>query len=257
MSVVPVQVGWHILEGKWLSESDTRDLAEVKRDLEERIEKAEREIHNLRIALKVIDEALTKVSFKPASKLVVQQTGAPAPQTEPAAVVAQNAAAQPAAPAASPAYSAPRASEKACPPPSAGPAAPRAQLGPRPQSEAPEIAEQAFPIKSKNGEDLGTLYIGQYSVRIVPHASLKLSAKTPPFQSFFVDRVIGEMRRKDEMAVDAGSKDPMSIIDHEILQEGDIIKEIRISNIDADARVRELRSSIRWTFERMMDKRTA
>ena len=46
-------------------------------------------------------------------------------------------------------------------------------------------------------------------------------------------------------------------IDHEILQEGDIIKEIRISNIDEDARVRELRSSIRWTFERMIEKRTA
>ncbi|HRR54345.1 MAG TPA: hypothetical protein P5290_03270, partial [Candidatus Methanomethylicus sp.] len=136
-----------------MSESDTRDLAEVKRDLEERIEKAEREIHNLRIALKVIDEALAKVSFKPASKLVVQQTGAPAPQAEPAAVVAQNAAAQPAA-SASPAYSAPCASEKArSPAPSAGPAASRAQLGPHPPSEAPEIAEQAFPIKSKNGED--------------------------------------------------------------------------------------------------------
>jgi len=257
MSVVPVLARRHILEGTWLSESDTRDLAEVKRDLEERIEKAEREIHNLRVALKVIDEALAKVSFRPASKLIVPQTGAPAPQTEPAASVAQNAAAQPAV-SASPAYSAPRAAEKAyAPPPSASPAAPRAQPSQRPPSEAPEIAEQAFPIKSKNGEDLGTLYIGQYSVRIVPHASLKLSAKTPPFQSFFVDRVIGEMRRKDEMAVDAGSKDPLSIIDHEILQDGDIIQEIRISNIAEDARGRELRSAIRWTCARMIEKRTA
>ncbi|MCQ5377779.1 MAG: hypothetical protein NO516_07000, partial [Candidatus Methanomethylicia archaeon] len=77
---------------------------------------------------------------------------------------------------------------------------------------------------------------------------------TPPFQSFFIDRVIGEMKRKDEMAVDAGSKDPMSIVEHQVLLEGDVIKEIRINNIDEDSRIRELRSSIRWTFERMLEK---
>jgi len=238
-----------------LSESDTRDLAEVKRDLEERIEKAEREIRNLKITLKLIDEALTKVSFKSASKLIAPQAGAPPVQRETAAAATQNVAA-PAAAAISSAYAAPRVPEKAFAAPL--PERPVSQKPPpsqRPQNEASELAEQGFPIKSKNGEDLGTLYIGQYSVRIVPHPALKLSAKTPPFQSFFIDRVIGEMRRKDEMAVDAGSKDPMSIIDHEVLLDGENIKEIRISNIDEDARVRELRSSIRWTFERMMEKR--
>jgi len=245
------------LEWMSMSESDTRDLAEVKRDLEERIEKAERDIRNLRIALKVIDEALTKMSFKPANKLVQQHADAPAVQVEPEAVAAKITAAPAAAPAPSP-YVAPRAQEKSyAPHTTEGPAPQRAPPSTQPPSEAPGADEQGFPIKSKNGEELGTLYIGQYSVRIVPHPSLRLSAKTPPFQSFFIDRVIGEMRRKDEMAVDAGSKDPMSIIDHEVILDGDIIKEIRITNIDEDARVRELRSSIRWTLERMIEKRTA
>jgi hypothetical protein len=100
------------------------------------------------------------------------------------------------------------------------------------------------------------LFVGTASVKIVPRSDLRFSSRTPPFQSFFVDRVIGEMRRKDEMAVDAGSKDPMAMIEHEIILDGDIIKEILIKNIDEDARVRELKSSIRWTFERMLEKAT-
>jgi hypothetical protein len=88
----------------------------------------------------------------------------------------------------------------------------------------------------------------------VPHAGLSFSIKTPPFQSFFVDRVIGEMHRKDEMAVDAGAKDPSSMIEHEIKLDGDAIREIIVRNIEEEARIRELRSSIRWTLERMMEK---
>ena len=62
------------------------------------------------------------------------------------------------------------------------------------------------------------------------------------------------MRRKDEMAVDAGSKDPMSIIEHNLVLDGETLREIRISNLDDDSRLREIRSSIRWTFERMLEK---
>jgi hypothetical protein len=115
-------------------------------------------------------------------------------------------------------------------------------------------SEQSFPIKSKLGDDLATMYVGQSMVRIVPRPDLGFSPKTPPFQSFFVDRVLGEMRRKDEMAVDSGAKDPSLIIDHEVRLEGDSIKEIIIRNIDEEARLREIRSSIRWTLERMLEK---
>lgn len=240
-----------------MSESDTRDLAEVKKDLEDRAEKAERDLRNLRIMIKLIDEALTKVSFKPASKLMAPQVEAAPTKRDAAATSAQWDAAKPVAGQLPPQTAAAKLPERAFVTPAAEMApVQKPSTPPQAPSKPSEASEQEFPIKSKNGDDLGALYIGQYSVRIVPQASLRLSAKTPPFQSFFIDRVIGEMRRKDEMAVDAGSKDPMSIIDHEVVLEGEFLKEIRITNIDEDARVRELRSSIRWTFERMMEKRT-
>ncbi|MCX8182033.1 MAG: hypothetical protein N3D12_02820 [Candidatus Methanomethyliaceae archaeon] len=188
-----------------MSEQDTKTLAELKKDLEEKIVKAEKELAFLKTSLKLVDEALTKVSFRPASRLMEEV------QKPPVEI-------------------------------------------PKPPTEAPASQEQPFPIKSKTGEDLGTFYIGKNSVRIVPRPELGLNLKTPPFQSFFLDRVIGEMRKKDEMAVDAGTKDPDSIIEYDIKCDGDTIKEITIRNIDEDSRVRELRSSIRWTFERMLEK---
>ncbi|MEM3365999.1 MAG: hypothetical protein QXQ64_09125 [Candidatus Bathyarchaeia archaeon] len=188
-----------------MSEQDTKTLAELKKDLEEKIVKAEKELAFLKTSLKLVDEALTKVSFKPASRLI--EEGQKAPMEVAKAPV-----------------------------------------------ESPAPQEQSFPIKSKTGEELGIFYIGKNSVRIVPRPDLGLNLKTPPFQSFFLDRVIGEMRKKDEMAVDAGTKDPDSIIEYNIKCDGDNIKEITIRNVDEDSRVRELRSSIRWTFERMLEK---
>lgn len=188
-----------------MSEQETKILADLKKELEEKIAKAEKELAFLKTSLKLVDEALTKISFRPASKLMEE---------------GQKVAVETA----------------------------------KPTIEVPAPQEQSFPIKSKTGEDLGTFYIGKNAVRIVPRSDLELNIKTPPFQSFFLDRVIGEMRKKDEMAVEAGTKDPDSIIEYNIKSDGDIIKEITIRNVDEDSRVRELRSSIRWTFERMLEK---
>ncbi|MGC8937051.1 MAG: hypothetical protein ACP5KV_06815 [Candidatus Methanomethylicaceae archaeon] len=188
-----------------MSEQETKILADLKKELEEKIAKAEKELAFLKASLKLVDEALTKISFRPASKLMEEGQKVAVETT-------------------------------------------------KPTIEVPAQQEQPFPIKSKTGEDLGTFYIGKNAVRIVPRSDLELNIKTPPFQSFFLDRVIGEMRKKDEIAVDAGTKDPDSIIEYAIKSDGDIIKEITIRNVDEDSRVRELRSSIRWTFERMLEK---
>ncbi|MBM5806055.1 MAG: hypothetical protein FJZ49_08365 [Candidatus Verstraetearchaeota archaeon] len=208
-----------------MSESETKNLAELKKDLEERISRAERELNLLKLSLKLVDGALTAVSFQPASRLIERpEPEAPKAVPEPKVAVAPKAVVEPKP-----------LKEVAAPPPT-------------------PAAEQSFPIKSKTGEDLGAMHIGKNYVRIVPRSDLIFSVRTPPFQSFFVDRVIGEMRRKDEMAADAGAKDPSSMIEYDIKLDGDTIKEIAVRNIDEDARVRELRSSIRWTLERMLEK---
>ena len=43
------------------------------------------------------------------------------------------------------------------------------------------------------------------------------------------------------------------MLDYEIITEGDLLREIVIKNVDGD-RLKELRSSIRWTLEKMYEK---
>lgn len=232
-----------------MSDRETEELAELKRSLEEKVSRLEKELALCRINLKLIDEALAKVSFRPASRLV---EASPREEYPPA----QAATVRPPAAQERPAVSAPAPEPaQAAASPAAAPAigATRPPPTKEPAQEAGE-EEQPFTIKSKTGEDLGTIFVGRSWVRIVPAPSLHLNVRTPPFQTFFIDRVLGEMRRKDEMAVDAGSKDPMSIIEHSLVLDGETLKEIRINNLDEDSRLREIRSSIRWTFERMLEK---
>lgn len=232
-----------------MSDRETEELAELKRSLEEKVSRLEKELALCRINLKLIDEALAKVSFRPASRLVEAAPREEHPPAQAASVKPPAAQERPAIPAPAPEPAQAAAS------PAAAPAigAARPQPAKEPVQEVGE-EEQPFPIKSKTGEDLGTIFVGRSWVRIVPAPNLHLNVRTPPFQTFFIDRVLGEMRRKDEMAVDAGSKDPMSIIEHSLVLDGETLKEIRINNLDEDSRLREIRSSIRWTFERMLEK---
>ncbi len=242
-----------------MSERETEELAELKRSLEEKASKLEKELALCRINLRLIDEALAKVSFRPASRLVEAAPKEEYPQAQAAAVkpaLQERPAATATATAPAPAPAHPPEPTQAAAPPAAAPitgtGAARLQTAKEPEHELEE--EQPFPIKSKAGEDLGTIFVGRSWVRIVPAPDLHLNVRTPPFQTFFIDRVLGEMRRKDEMAVDAGSKDPMSIIEHNLVLDGETLREIRVNNLDDDSRLREIRSSIRWTFERMLEK---
>ncbi len=230
-----------------MSDRETEELAELKRSLEEKVSRLEKELALSRINLKLIDEALAKVSFRPASRLVEIAPKDEHLQSQIPPVKVPAAQERPAAPATEPAQPVSATSPQ--------PATIVAR-SPTPKEPAQEIGEgeQPFPIKSKTGEDLGTIFVGRSWVRIVPAPDLHLNVRTPPFQTFFIDRVLGEMRRKDEMAVDAGSKDPTSIIEHSLALDGETLKEIRIDNLDDDSRLREIRSSIRWTFERMLEK---
>ena len=61
------------------------------------------------------------------------------------------------------------------------------------------------------------------------------------------------MQEKDSELARAGQLTPEKIFSYSIIREGDIIREIIIKHADQD-RLRELKSSIRWTLEKMYEK---
>ncbi|MGB9756437.1 MAG: hypothetical protein ACPLVJ_01470, partial [Candidatus Bathyarchaeales archaeon] len=65
--------------------------------------------------------------------------------------------------------------------------------------------------------------------------------------------VFAKMQEKDNELSRTGQLMPDKVFSYNIIKEGDIIREIIIEHVDQD-RLRELKSSIRWTFEKMYEK---
>ncbi len=113
--------------------------------------------------------------------------------------------------------------------------------------------ENVIPLKTVTGESLATLYVEQDSLRIVLAEERNFNINTPPFAQFLVERVLAKMQEKDSELARTGHLTADKIFSYNIVQEGDEIHEIMVKNFDAN-RLRELKSSIRWTLEKMYEK---
>jgi hypothetical protein len=110
-------------------------------------------------------------------------------------------------------------------------------------------------LRTTNGELLADLYLNetQDSLRVVPANDKDFDINTPPFTHFLVERVLLKMQERDNELARTGHIVPDRIFCYEIKREGNMVREINIKNIDSD-RLKELKSSIRWTFEKMHEK---
>jgi hypothetical protein len=123
-----------------------------------------------------------------------------------------------------------------------------------PVEKAPTIEyESVTTLKAVDGELLANLYISGDSLRIVPAEGKNFNINTPPFTPFLVERVFTKMQEKDNELSRTGHLAPDKVFSYNIIREGDIIREIIIEHVDQD-RLRELKSSIRWTLEKMYEK---
>ena len=82
---------------------------------------------------------------------------------------------------------------------------------------------------------------------------IELDADTPPFKSFFIDRIIGEMKRKDFEDAEKGKIQKESVIDYIINKNGTDIREIIIKNYRQKERVNELINTAGWSLTRMLE----
>jgi hypothetical protein len=127
------------------------------------------------------------------------------------------------------------------------------EIGPAPQ--VPEAATQeTLTLEASDGVLLAKMYVTDRDAHVVIEPSLNLYVSTPPFQSFLVSRVLDSMKSKDLELVKEGKLNPDRVFDYELKIEGDAIREIRIRNYGDKRRLRELRTSIRWTLEKMYEK---
>jgi len=113
--------------------------------------------------------------------------------------------------------------------------------------------ENVITLSTTTGELLAILHTSENSLRVLPAEDKKFNVNTPPFTQFLVERVLVKMQERDSELARAGQLSTDRIFSYNILREGDTIHEILIKNIDSE-RLKELRSSIRWTLEKMYEK---
>jgi hypothetical protein len=124
---------------------------------------------------------------------------------------------------------------------------------PKPAAQPMQEPESVIPLKTMTEEPLALIYFDKQGMHVLPDESKNFSVNTPPFGNFLVERVFAKMQEKDSELVRMGQLTTDKMFSYSIVREGDLIREIVIKNID-DERLKELKSSIRWTLEKMYEK---
>jgi len=120
--------------------------------------------------------------------------------------------------------------------------------------EVVKPVEDSIPIKrGSDGKVIANAYVTPEQVSIILDEQILINADTPPFKSFFLDRIIGEMKKKDSVEAENGKIQKESIIDYIINKNGTDIREIIIKNYREKQRVTELINTAGWSLTRMLE----
>ena len=114
--------------------------------------------------------------------------------------------------------------------------------------------ENSIPIKrGSDGKIIANAFVTAEQVSIILDDEIEIDADTPPFKSFFLDRIIGEMKKKDSVEAESGKIQRESIIEYMINKNGSDIREIIIKNYREKERVNELINTAGWSLTRMLE----
>jgi hypothetical protein len=231
------------------SEEDIRRAAELREWLIKQISDRQEEVERLRTTLSIVDNLLKQGSFKAAANL-----GFSATTTTPAAAGATTAEATTAQ------------VQKQQPSQAASP--PQQPTSRQQQAGAPTLKATADDDNSrrdnirplKRARDdflLANAEVSPGAVVIVPSPGVNVNANTPPFRSFFLNRILEGMKNKDVERVNQGALRESDALNYKVEEEDNgsgIIKRIVINNYRDKDRLQEIFNTSAWVFTRMLEK---
>src|SRR5687767_4697891 len=92
-------------------------------------------------------------------------------------------------------------------------------------------------------------------VRIALVDDINLNINTPPFKTFFLNRILDGMKMKDREKVQKGELIESEIIDYKVdNEENGKINSVMISNYGERERLNEIFNTATWVFTRMLEK---
>ena len=200
------------------SEDDIRRAADIREWLIKQIADRQEEIERLRSTLSLIDGLLKQGSFRAAATL--SASAGPAPAT---AQMQQ-----------------------------ARPAPPRQQAAPTLKSSDTRDVRQLK--RAKDDFVLGSIEVTPSSVIIIPSDEINLNVNTPPFRSFFLNRILEGMKTKDTEKVGQGAMKESDALAYKVEEDSGSIRRIVIENYRDKDRLQEIFNTSSWVFTRMLEK---
>jgi hypothetical protein len=242
------------------SEEDIRRAAEIREWLIKEISDRQEEVERLRTTLSIIDNLLKQGSFKAAANLgfaAAATTPTPVGPTTSSTtgqIQQQTRQTEAQSPAAKRQQQQQQQAEAAAP-------TLRATADNGVSGSGDDNSRNVKPLKrAKDDFLLANAEISQDAVVIVPAPGVNLSANTPPFKSFFLNRILEGMKNKDAEKVSQGTLSESDSLNYKVEEEDDggggggIIKRIVINKYREKDRLQEIFNTSAWVFTRMLEK---
>jgi hypothetical protein len=220
------------------SEDDVRRAAEIREWLVKQISDRQEEIERLRTTLLLIDNLLKHGSFRPASNITSSVTLSPSASAEASVGAAK--------------MSNPIKQHKTAT--TANSMAETIANGSEPQ--ATDEVKEFRPLKRvKDNLLLANAELLPNSLEIVPAEGIILNVNTPPFRSFFLNRILEGMKTKDAEKVSQKQIKDTESLNYQVEEDTNgSIKKIIIINYREKERLNEIFNTSTWVFTRMIEK---
>jgi hypothetical protein len=115
---------------------------------------------------------------------------------------------------------------------------------------------EAMQIKRvKDGLLLASAKLSSTKVEIIPADGINFNINTAPFKSFFLNRILEGMKRRDEEKVHHKEIGESELLNYRVEEATDgLIKRIVINNYREKERLREIFNTSTWVLTRMFEK---
>ena len=221
------------------SEDDIKHAAEAREWLMKQISNKQEQVDRLNTILDLIDSLLKQSSFKPASSITTTSRAPSSSGNQSVGVTDSNTSSSSSSP----------VRETTAPPETQ-----EHKLSN--SSKDSDEYRQVKPLKRLKDDFLmANAEISRDSLELIPAKGIALNVNTPPFRSFFLNRILEGMKIKDADKISQNQIDESASINYNVDEdENGIIKRIIINNYRDKERLNEIFNTSTWVFTRMIEK---
>lgn len=121
-----------------------------------------------------------------------------------------------------------------------------------PENIGPEIKELR---RINDSLLLASAEIGPKNIKITPSEDLLINVNTPPFRSFFLNRILDGMKSKDEEKNRSGQIGDYEVLNYQVDNDlQGIIKSVTVANYREKERLQDILSTVIWVLSKMVEK---